>query len=66
MQEQGKLHKPMFFREVPHPFITNQLLTTGQEKPVKYLLVENEEDKKGYWERRERKDWGDMPKLWND
>ena len=53
-----------FFRPVPHPYVTTDMIDTGDTVPLLYELIENEGDNKGYWERRERQDWSDMPNLW--
>ena len=54
-------HKPHFFREVEHPYVTNDVLETQSAKPVKWELIEGEN---GYWARRERKDWKGLPNIW--
>lgn len=61
-------HKPFFFREKPHPLITSNDMLDAKEPefPLFYELIEGEGDNKGYWERRENKDWSDLPKLWDD
>lgn len=61
--EEGKLEKrkPLFFREVHHPYLKAGDLMDAEVQPVFYDLVEGRE---GYWQRRERKDWDDMPDLW--
>ena len=64
MDEGSLVWKPKFFRKLDHPHITNEMLTTREEKPVYYQLIENEGDDKGYWERRETGDWDDLPNLW--
>jgi hypothetical protein len=51
----------MFFREIKHPFVTNDMISTGDDPPIFFEFIEGE---KGYWERRERKDWSDLPNLW--
>lgn len=53
--------KPNFFRQITHPFVRNDELPTGEEQPLIFELVEGD---KGYWERRERQDWSDLPNLW--
>ena len=40
----------------------NSALKTGEDIPIQWLFIMG--DKNGYWERRERGDWNDMPKLW--
>lgn len=50
-----------FFREIPHPHITDEL-EHHEERPIMYELIED--DDKNYWARRQRKDWRGMPKLW--
>ena len=35
-------------------------METGQENPIMYEFIEGE---KGYWERRNNKDWDDLPNL---
>lgn len=63
----GKLEtlKPNFFKEIPHPHLSNnEIVDSRQEKPVMFKLIENEGDEKGYWERREKEDWADLPNLW--
>ena len=56
--------KPWFFVEKPHPFITDDFkdFDYGTEKPIFYELIEG--NGKGYWERREKGDWSDLPNLW--
>ena len=64
LTEEGKLppHESKFFTKVIHPFIkNNEFLETGFEQPCMYTLVD---DDSGYWKRRERQDWDDMPNLW--
>lgn len=47
---------------VDHPFLKEcGDFQSNTEKPVQFELIEG---KDGYWERRERGDWADMPKLW--
>jgi hypothetical protein len=48
---------------VPHPKIkSNDELNSKEENgPIFYELVEEEN---GYFERRDRQDWADMPNLW--
>ena len=55
--------KPNFFELVDHPYMTadNQPIDTKEEKPHQWRLIQGE---KGYWERRKRQDWSDMPYLW--
>lgn len=59
-----KPQPPRFFRERNHPFITEGQLDVGTEECLQYELIENEGDGRGYWERRQRGDWEDMPNLW--
>ena len=61
--EAGQLpqFKGNFFREIPHPHITDEL-DHHEERPIMYELIEDED--KNYWARRQRKDWGGMPNLW--
>ena len=54
--------QPRFFKKVAHPCIKES--DQAQIEPIMYALIENEGDGKGYWERRENKDWSDMPNLW--
>ena len=62
LQEAGEVWKPNFFEEVPHPFLKEgHGLPIGEEHPIMWKLIEGE---KGYWERRARGDWSDMPNLW--
>ena len=53
-----------FFRRIKHPYITKDIIDTGEDEIDFYELIENDGDNKGYWERRLRKDWDDMPHLW--
>ena len=53
----GEIWKPNFFFEKPHPFLRDQ----SGEAMKQWCLVEGE---KGYWERRNRGDWNDLPNLW--
>jgi len=48
---------------IDHPYVTNDMIRTGSKKAIYWKLVENEGDNKGYWERRENGDWGDVPNL---
>lgn len=49
-----------FFKEIPHSFVKNEDIATGEETPVKFHLIDGP---KGYWERRKAGDWSDMPNL---
>ena len=42
----------------------NETLDSKEETPVLYELIEGQGDNKGYWERRENKDWDDLHNLW--
>lgn len=55
--------QPMFFREIPHPYVNSndQQLDTKEDRAYMFELIEGE---KGYWQRRQNKDWKDMPNLW--
>ena len=55
--------KPYFFEEVPHPFLRKQN-ELNILNPIQYKLIENKGDQKGYWERRQKGDWKDLPNLW--
>ena len=51
-----------FFREIPHPVLKKEhQLDTNEETPIMWELIEGE---KGYWSRRNRSDWADLPRLW--
>lgn len=56
-------NKPFFFKEIPHPWLeNNDRLDTKENYPLFYEFIEG--TNKGYWERREKQDWEDMPNLW--
>lgn len=64
LMEKGQLqHKPLFFEKIDHPQLsqTQHLIKHNEEKPIQYRLITGE---KGYWERRKRGDWSDLPYLW--
>lgn len=51
-----------FFKEIEHPILKkSDNLNTLEETPIMWQLVEGEQ---GYWARRNRGDWADMPSLW--
>ena len=56
--------EPNFFKKVPHPYFKPKPKDTEDLKPKMYKLIENEGNLKGYWERREKQDWADLPALW--
>lgn len=66
LHETGKVPhpEPLFFKKVPHPYYQPKPKEADEFKPKMYILIENEGDHKGYWERRNRNDWSDMPALW--
>ena len=47
-----------FFEEIEHPFLKQGQLQTNEEVPLMWKLIDGE---KGYWARRNRGDWGDLP-----
>ena len=52
-----------FFEKEPHPHLkNNNVINTLEFKPVFYHFKTDYDN--GYWERRKRSDWSDMPKLW--
>mmetsp|Transcript_10612 Transcript_10612/g.16197 ORF Transcript_10612/g.16197 Transcript_10612/m.16197 type:complete len:211 (-) Transcript_10612:56-688(-) len=56
--------QPKFFKKTEHPYLTSRAeLNTNEleDPPIHYELITGE---KGYWERRKRGDWEDMPNLW--
>ena len=55
-----------FFRPVRHPFLTPDIIDTGENPPLLYELIEGDGDQKGYFERRENQDWDDMVNLWHE
>lgn len=56
-------HQPMFFKQVEHPFVRGtEVLDTKEEAPLLWKLIEGP---KGYWERRNRKDWTTIPDLFH-
>ena len=57
----GEVWKPKFFFERPHPFVKPGDGIKTEDPPRQWVLVEGEQ---GYWERRNRGDWSDMPNLW--
>jgi hypothetical protein len=63
LMEAGQLpqFKGNFFREIPHPHITDEL-EHHEEKPIMYELIEDDDN--NYWARRQRRDWAGMPNLW--
>ena len=57
--------QPKFFVLRKHPYIKdNKMIATHEDRPAFYDIIEGAGDQKGYWERRERGDWSDMPNLW--
>jgi len=63
----NKVWQPNFFKLRDHPYLkNNDMIETHDGKPVFYDIIENEADSKGYWERREKGDWSDMPNLWEN
>ena len=48
-----------FFEEIDHPYLKEPY--AGEERPKMYRLIQGD---RGYWARRERQDWADMPNLW--
>lgn len=55
-------HQPKFFIQENHPhFKDNEILDSREARPIRFRFVEGE---KGYWERRHKGDWADMPKIW--
>jgi oxysterol-binding protein-related protein 3/6/7 len=64
-EETGEQWEPRFFRKVEHPFLRKgdaMVKTIKEDEPVMWELIEGEN---GYWERRKRGDWADMPRLWD-
>ena len=63
MVEEGKMEepRPRYFRRVEHPHVKNEVMQTFEDPPIYYELVD---DENGYWQRRNRQDWDDLPDLW--
>ena len=52
---------PKFFKEIDHPFIKKPCeFIQNCDKPFCYELIKGQN---GYWERRERQDWKDLPNI---
>ena len=65
LKDNHREQKPYFFREVDHPYKAQLKGIFGPNvRDTIYTLIENEGDNKGYWERRARGDWSDLPSLW--
>lgn len=61
--DEGKMEapRPRFFRKVEHPYVRNEVMQTFEDPPIYYELID---DDSGYWQRRNRQDWDDLPDLW--
>ena len=61
---EGKMdpYEPKYFRSTPHPRVVNsEILDSQQENPQCWELIN---DDKGYWSRRNNKDWSDCLDIW--
>ena len=67
--EDGEIEawQPRFFKARTHPLVTKELMDVGvEDADGNYSVTQWElrEDDQGYWERRKRGDWQDLPNLW--
>ena len=54
--------QPKYFKEVAHPYVfDNETINTKEDKPIFYEFIEGD---KGYFSRREKKDWSDSYNIW--
>ena len=62
MEENNIEHKPMFFEQIPHPYLKPGMLETNEDgECIQYRLKKGD---KNYWNRRKTADWSDAPNLW--